>query len=315
MALSMRALVVALTLWPALAGASGAYNPFESTPERLGREARAARRAGELALAASLLAEAEVAAGDKQAAPLVYERGLLMRDRGEREASVEVLRRAAEMDPRSDARVDLAAVLADLGRWPESVVVLRVAFSERGATLRADTVLTDMRFAKLVGFAPYQALIQQVREEQTGWLGKLQLRLESIETSIRAFQSALDDLTAFITRLTGLLTSTAASVVIVILLSFLVASGLGHMRVLPRPWTVLVGVVAAGAIWRGATRLLSEGKSDGWEIIGPAAGIVVGPVALAASVRWLRAWLERRRAAKPSEVEVVPADEPERRVG
>ena len=176
------------------AGAKAANLRLLQTPlERVIEEAKAARLRAELDLADELLAQA-AALAEEDDARILWEQGLVQRERGDVEAAAVALRRSAALDPSNGARLDLCALLVVSGRWPEAVVELDRVFVERGASLRADDVLTDLRFARLLDFEPYKELIRRVREEQQGPIGKLQSRLEGIEASARKLQRTIDRL-------------------------------------------------------------------------------------------------------------------------
>ena len=108
---------------------------FKSHAQRLLEEAQDARGRGEYERAQELLGAAEHES-DRFLPAIAYERGLIARDLGHPEDALELLKRAADGDPESDARIEVAATLVEaplgivrprLGLGPP-VVALRVSF-------------------------------------------------------------------------------------------------------------------------------------------------------------------------------------------
>ncbi len=268
--------------------------PLRSPAEELVEQARAARERGEFRLAASLLDEADGEV-EPPAGRILHERGLLARDRGQLDAAVELLHQSAEADPESIARLDHAGTLVQLGRWPEAVVVLRRAFDERGYRLRVDDVVVDPRFVKLSGFEPYKALIARERVEQSGPLAKLSVTLERIDTTSQTSADVLERLAAVVSALWRLALSVGAPIVLLLLLGLLLSSGVRQLGLVEPPWTLVIGMTAAAALWHLGARIATKGATGGWLTIAVALGVVFLPWLLVLGARALVRW--RRSAA------------------
>jgi tetratricopeptide (TPR) repeat protein len=280
------------------AGFSGLWNPFRTPVERWAQQASEARQRGELDLAQSILDEAERGEGVGHA-PLVHERGLLARDRGRLADAAELLGRAADLDPTSEARVEQAAVLVPLGRWPEAVERLQRAFDERGASLRADDVLVDPRFAPLVGFAPFQDLIRRVRADQSGPLGRLLLKFQHIDDRVRANHSVLEVLGRWLEALGRLGAYAGTAVVALLALGLLLSFGVWQTGLVQPPWTLVTGMSIAALLWYlGARIMLGTGEGAGVTVI-TALLVIFVPWGLAIAGRSLWRRRERERSLDP----------------
>lgn len=270
----------------------GLWNPFKTPVEVLAQQADEARQRGELDLAHGLLARAERTAGADHAG-LLRVRGLIARDRGRLGDAADLLGRAAGLDPATDARVEQAAVLVPLGRWPESVEVLGRAFDERGAALRADDVLVDPRFAPLVGFAPFQDLVKRVRADQAGPLGRILLKFERIDDAVRGNREVLDVLGRWMQALGRLGAFGGTAVVALLGLGLLVTFGVAQTGLVRPPATLVIGMGTASVLWYLAARIASGAADAGFVTIAPAMGLVFVPWTVAAGGRWL--WRRRAR--------------------
>lgn len=162
--------------------------------ERLVALARVARQRADFPVCATLLEQAEEATPPADAM-IAHEQGLMLRDQNKLEESLVPLSRAADLDTTSEARVDQAGVLVQLGRWPEAVVVLNQAYDERSVGLPVQRLAVDPRFAKLSTLKPYNDLLNTMRSEQSGAIGRLLQRIENLQTSQRTTQAALQRLT------------------------------------------------------------------------------------------------------------------------
>jgi tetratricopeptide (TPR) repeat protein len=267
--------------------------PFKPRSEVLLEQARGARERSEFRLADSLLEEAEGQLGSPRAL-ILHERGLLARDRGQLDEAATLLGRAADRAPSSSARVDRAGVLVQLGRWPEAVTVLRAAFDERGTALRVDDVIADRRFVKLADFAPYKDLIEKVREEQSGPIGKLLLRLQRIEASARVAADILERVAAVMAFLYRLASALGAAIVALIFLGLLVTFGVHQLGLLKPPWTLFAGMTVASVLWHLGSRVATADASGGWPTIGIAMAIVCAPWIMYIIGRGLWRWRRAR---------------------
>jgi tetratricopeptide (TPR) repeat protein len=270
--------------------------PLRSPAEELVEQARTARERGEFRLAGSLLDEAEAEA-EPPADAIQHERGLLARDRGQLEAAVRLLHQSAEAEPESDARLDHAGTLVQLGRWPEAVVVLRRAFEERGYLLRVDDVVADPRFVKLAGFAPYQALIDRERIEQAGPLAKLVVTLERIDTTSHSSAVVLERFSGVVSAVWRVAMTAGAPVILLILTALLLTFGVAQLGLVKPPWTLVLGMAGAAGLWHTAARIASDGTANGWVTIGVATGAVFVPWLVLLSTRWLMRWRRTRVGA------------------
>ena len=191
---------------------------FKSHAQRLVEDAQEARRDGNYERAEELLGAAEREL-DKPLPAIAYERGLIARDHGKQDQALELLTRAADGDPESDARIDAASVLVELGRWPDAVAALRQAADERGSSFPVEALSNDARFAKLRSFQPYQELIDQARIEQAGPIGRMLLRLERLEESARSIRETFDELALAIRFVSRIFDAVSASLVAFVLLA------------------------------------------------------------------------------------------------
>ena len=110
--------LVVLLLGGAASGALAApFWSFGPDAEQELQEARLARQRLDFAGAVKLL-DAALRSDPHLEAPVLHERGLVARDRGDQEHALSMLARAADLDGGLPARVDQAGILVQLGRWP-----------------------------------------------------------------------------------------------------------------------------------------------------------------------------------------------------
>ncbi|MEK7705309.1 MAG: hypothetical protein AAB426_10145 [Myxococcota bacterium] len=289
-------LAVELVTAPAAAGSLSLW-PFRSAAEERLEQARDARERGQWALAAALLDETAAMAGAPRA-PLLRERGLLLRDEGQLDQALEPLRLAADLDADSDSRLDLAAVLVTLGRWPEAVVVLRRAFDERTTSLPIARVTSDSRFAPLGGFGPYDDLVGAMREEQAGPWGKLMLKLDALEASAREARIVVRQLMDVVGIVMRLASTFGANVLLFVLFGLIITFGVNQLGLTQPPWTVLIGMGVGAGAWHLGARVATGGARTGLATILPGLLVVATPYVVMALVRWL--WRRRRRLLAPA---------------
>lgn len=270
------------------------WRPFKVPVERWVRSIEDARTREEFDLAESVLAEAEHVEGSDVPA-LVRQRGLLLRDRGRHTEAVDLLGRAADLDPTCEARVEQAAALVPLGRWPEAVEVLGRAFEERGASLRADKVLVDPRFAPLVGFGPFAELLGRVRADQSGPLGRLLLKFERIEQAVRSGRSVLDALGSWMAAAGRIAEYAGFSVVLLAGMGLLAAFGVRELGLARAPWSIIVGMLLAAGLWYLGARIATENRTGGAVTIAGALAVVLVPWGAVRGLRFL--W---RRYVRPA---------------
>lgn len=249
--------------------------PFQSEDETALAELREARASGELNLATALLERLEELRGENDP-DLLLERGRLQVAKGELDEAAAILAEAANAAPQSPARGELAAVYVRLGRWPDAVNALRIAFDERGSSLPADRVASDPAFAELVGFAPFDDLLEKTREAQAGPMGRMMIRMERLENTARETMTALERITELITLVARVATSFFLPLTCFVLLGLLCTAGAAQLSPLGRPWTLFAGYGAAGAVWVSGTRSLTAGASNGLETVALGSGIVLG---------------------------------------
>jgi hypothetical protein len=260
--------------------------PPKSHGEVLLERGREARERGQHDLADALLADAELAG--VPGAKLIAERAHLARDRGQLPRAAELFDQAAALDPLSSARVDGAAVLVTLGRWPEAVDALALAFDERGAALRADEVLVDARFAGLVTFAPFTQLVQAARDQQAGPIGRLLRKLERVEGSLRSAHEVLAVVWRWMGVVSRFVDLVGTSVVVLLALGIFLSLGITQLGLLRPPWPLAVGMLGASALWHTGARIANADPWAGLPTIGIALGVVALPFALIRLVQWLR---------------------------
>jgi hypothetical protein len=289
------ALLSALPLPASAFELGGLWNPFKTPVAVLAQQADEARQRGELDLAQNLLSQAERAQGPAHPG-LLRVRGLIARDRGRLADAADLLGRAADLDTVSDSRVEQAAVLVPLGRWPESVEVLGRAFDERGASLRADDVLVDPRFAPLVGFAPFQELVKRVRADQAGPLGRILLKFERIDDAVRGNREVIEVLGRWMQALGRLGAFGGTAVIVLLGLGLLVTFGVAQTGLARPPLTLVLGMGTASVLWYLAARIATGAPDAGLVTITPALGVVFVPWAIAAGGRWV--WRRRARSRR-----------------
>ena len=260
--------------------------PFKSAEQRLVERAREARKRGDYQGAKDLLSEAERQAPD-ESFRVVYERAQLAQAKGNLENAAELLHAAAELEPDSPARVDRAAVLVELGRWPQAVEVLRRAFDERLSGLRAEDVVEDARFRPLARFEPFVELIEATRQEQAGPIGRLILKLEELESEARELRAVFVDIARGVQALSRLAGSLGFSTVVFILFALLASFGVAQLGVLHPPWTLLTGMTLTAVFWSVMAQTLTLGASDGRTTIVTAGAWVGGAWIGLHGGRWL----------------------------
>ncbi len=282
-----------MTLWRALALCSALLAPntahaidlwpFKSEDETLLEELREARENGELNLASALLDRLGELRSERDP-ELVLERARLLLAKGELDEAAALFLESANLSPRSSAREELAAVYVRLGRWPDAVNALRIAFDDRGSSLPADTVARDPAFAELVGFDPFDELLEKTREAQAGPMGRMMIRMERLESTARETMTALERITELITWIARVATSFFLPLTCFVLLGLLCTAGASQLSPLGRPWTLFAGYAAAGAIWVSGSRSLTAGASSGLETVALGSGVVLGAWAVLALV-------------------------------
>ncbi len=282
------------SLWSRPGLAAWEWFDLPGAGERLVTQAEAARERGDLHLAGALLDEAEREVVPPRA-HILMERGLLAEARGELDAAATLLGRAADADGTLPARVLQAGVLVGAGKWPEAVVTLRRAFSERGSALRVDEIVANPRFSGLATFEPYTQLLTEMREEQAGPLARVLLRLERVEASVLAAESVLSRLALVLTFLWRLGGMTGAAVVVLLTVGMVFAAGVAQLGVLMPPKPLWVGMTLASVLWLVAAYVGTAGQALGVRVVGAAWEVVLVPYLLAEGAR---RWRARRHAAQ-----------------
>ncbi len=279
---------------PSAAGAEVPFWPLPSRADGLVAEAVAARERAEYRLATALLDEAEAEVQPPRGR-ILHERGLLAQARGQLEEAVGFFARAAEIDITSSSRIEQAGVLVQLGRWPEAVAVLRRAFEERGNSLRVDAVAGDARFVRLAAFEPYRTLIDYERLQQASAFARLTVTLERIDRTTRATREVAERTAAVLTFFWRFGAAVAAPVVLLVLLGLLCTFGVSQLRLLDPPWTLVVGMLVAAALWHVGARVVRDDPWGDAPTIGWALAVVFVPWVVALAARWV--WRRRRRLA------------------
>jgi hypothetical protein len=275
-------------------GQSANLRPFQSSTEKLLIDIRKARIEGHFDRARQLLAHLETTSTQPLAAT-IYEKGLLLRDERKTETAITFLRRAADLAPSSNARLDLAAFLVKLDRWPEAVVVLKICFDERSASLPVRAVLTDARFAKLITFEPYQDLLDNVGHEQSGLLGKLKQRLENIEATARNLEHIVARLSQVVEAIAMLAIHPLTAVMVLMLITFVFATGIQQMQLLQSPWTLIAALIVSSLGWTISARILTAGQDIGKTTIFYVTLAILVPIALGHILKAYKSW----RAKQP----------------
>lgn len=269
--------------------------PFDGDDDRVLKQLQDARARGELDLASALLQELEALRSSTDV-DVGLETARLATERGALEEAMRVYHAVADLEPHSPAREELAAVQAQLGRWPEAVVSLERAFEERSAELPAERVRADPRFAELVGFDPFDQLVDRVREAQAGPMGRMLIRLERLETTARETMTALERLSDILTLTARVATSFFLPLVAFVLLGLLGSAGASQLGSIGRPWTLLTGFAIASAVWISGARSLTGGSVSGWETVLLGSAIVLGAWCALALLAWgLRQLRDRYR--------------------
>ncbi len=257
-------------------------------------DAQEARRDGHYERAEELLAAAEREL-DKPLPAIAYEKGLIARDHGRQDEALQLLTQAADGDPQSDARIDVASVLVELGRWPDAVAALRQAADERGSSFPVEALSNDARFAKLRSFQPYQELIDQARIEQAGPIGRMLLRLERLEESARSIRATFDELSLAIRFVSRIFDAVSASLVAFVLLGLLITFGVKQLGLLHAPWTLVLGMLVTSLLWSWGARVATLGESRGASTIAAGLGVVFIPwLAVAVGRFVVQRFIERR---------------------
>lgn len=262
------------------------FGAFRPPVERWVERIDDARQHGQSSAASQLLEQAEKAVGTDQP-QLLRLRGMLLLEGGQLAEAAEMFRRSADLDGSSDARVTQAAALVALGRWPESVEVLKRAFDERGGGLRSDSIASDERFVKLTSFEPYQKLMRSMREQEAGPFGRLLLRFEEIEASVSAAWEVL----AVVGRILGVLGQlcdiVGSGVIFIVLFGIVFSMGINQLGLLRPPWMLVLGLVPSSLLWMAGVRIATGGRGYGLADVAGAYGVILGPWLLVIGVRWL----------------------------
>ena len=296
-----------LALCAAPAAQAKSFWPFGPDAEHQLQEARLARQRLDFGAASRALDEVLRYDPHLEAAVL-HERGLIARDRGDNEHALLLLARAADLDGALPARVDQAGVLVQVGRWPEAVMVLRQAVEERGPSLPVEQLTGDRRFVRLGTLKPYQELMQQAKLEQVGPLGRVLVRLERLQGSVNAAEHGWQRLGAWFALVKGLAASSLTAVLLLLGVALGLTFGVAQLGVVRPPYTVLVGVLGANAIWAAVARQLSEGEHWGGDTILRGSGtlLVVYAGARLSRMLYLRYRMARVGSADPFLAEHLP---------
>ncbi|MBI5508554.1 MAG: hypothetical protein HY903_07360 [Deltaproteobacteria bacterium] len=260
-------------------------------------QAAAARERSELSLAAALLDEAE-RASEVPRARVQRERAFLELARGRLEDAARLFGAAADLQPELGVRRDQAAVLVQLGRWPDAIAALRRAFAEQGSALRVEEIRADPRFAGLAGFEPFEKLVDEISAEQAGPLGRFLLRLERIEAAAEATADVAKRLAAVMVVVWRLVGASGAAVLALVLMGLVLAGGFNQLGILAPPGPLFLGMSAASVLWHLGVRIGSGGVATGLSTITWALAVVFGPYLLLylAATLW-RFVRQRRRVA------------------
>lgn len=289
---------LALMAGDAHAGLTGGGD--ETRARQLVDQARGERARGQHALAAEFLTRAE----KLSAAPrglVLHERGLLERDLGNLEGARSLLAQAADEDPSSPARVDLAAVLVQQGRKAEAVNTLRQALEERGAELDVELLAQDARFKDLATDRLFERLLEYTRIERAGPLGRLQIRVEGVAGAARRARDILEGYARVAAMIGRGLDAIGGAVVALLLLALALSLGVNQMGLLRPPWPLLFGMVTASILWLVAAGVAAETWRAGLRTVGVGWLALAVPWALGWSLRFAlrRTVVARHRAADP----------------
>ena len=271
---------------------------FKSHAQKLLEEAQDARARGEHARASELLTAAEQEI-DRPLPRIAYERGLIAKELGHLDVALDELTRAADGDPESDARIDAAGILVELGRFPDAVAALRQSADERGSSFPLEVLTNDARFAKIRSFQPFIDLVNQVRDEQAGPLGRILLRLERIEESARTVRDTFDELALAASYVSRVLGAVSASLLIFVFLALLMTFGVRQLGLLEAPWTLVLGTLVASIIWSWGASVATLGESHGLQTIFAGVAIVFTPWLAVTGVRYGVRRLEEKRRGDP----------------
>ena len=278
-------IVIALCAWATHASAVPDPWFFESGGDRLLHDARLARTRLDFSAASGMLDAAS--AQDPGLVPAVtHERGLLARDRGDLDHALALLGHAADLDFALPARLDAAGVLVQLGRWPEAISVLREAFDERGPSLAADSVAGDPRFVKLAALKPYQELIQTVRQEQAGPVGRVVMRLERLQASVANIERGLARLGTRLGLVHEIVQLPWLGVLVLLTLGMVVTFGLHQLGPFAPPWSVGCGMGLACGLWLWLARVLELGIATARQTIFTAVMLMLAAWTLGFLTRW-----------------------------
>lgn len=273
---------VAVSLWP-----------FSDPVGDLIERARRARVEGELNLAASILSEVSDVGEAKVDYRLEVARLLVAQGRLEEGASA--FRAIAKSDPGSPAREELAAVLVELGRWPEAIGELERAFEERSGTLSGKGVADDPRFAPLAALEPFGELIDRVRESQAGPLGRMVLRLERVEESVQETVATLERLSEFARRVSAILTSTVVPLFAFVFLGICCTFACAQWSSLPRGPRVVAGQILATVVWLSGAQSFTGDFRSGVYSASVGTAFVFSVALVLAALTWGLGKLRRRR--------------------
>jgi len=263
-------------------------------------EARDARLRGEFTVADALLGQAQQE-GAAPMALILYERGLLAHDQGDNEDALDLLAQSANLAPQNDARVEQAAILVELGRWPEAVTILQTAFDARGADLKAEGIATDPRFAQLHTFDPFQRMIRELREAQSGPMGKLLLRLDEVESATDRAIEHLGKVVTVLEILWELFSLRWFAVAVLLSLGTLMGATLRQMSIANPPWSFILGMSGALGAWHVLARIVTLGSNGGEGVIVRAALTAFIPTSVAVVFRMWRRRVRRRRQSAADE--------------
>lgn len=282
---------------------------LQTSAEQLYEQATIARQTGEFEVAASLLAEVEMGLGHLDGR-LMWERALISRDRSQDEQAIHELNVAVELGASPGASIELAAILTNLGRWPEAVETLRGRVDD---DLDPEDLLREARLAPLTSFDPFKALLADLRHSRLGPVGILRARLASIEDSAHNIETSIARVSAIVEGVAMLLESRWTGVFIFVFMLFTVAAGINQMQLLSRPWTLFVAFVLCAVVWRAAVTVVSAGARDGSDTLRWGAALALGPPLLGMLWRSSRQLWFRWRSTPPQPPKIEELkEEPQR---
>ncbi|MBN1960671.1 MAG: hypothetical protein JW841_06970 [Deltaproteobacteria bacterium] len=268
-------------------------HPFKKPLSSWVKQIDEARQSGDLDTA-ELIADAAEKTLGTGIAPLVRQRGLIARDRGQLPEAANFFELAAKLDPSSDARLEQVAALIPIGRWPEAVEVLARAFDERSISLRVDDVIVDQRIAPLVGFEPFQALIHSVRNDQSGPFGRTLQKLERIDVAVSSNKNILNIISSWIYAISRIVDYPGTAVFALWILGLLFSIGLAQTQMIPPPWSLISGMLLASGIWYFTARIATNQPYAGLMTISVALGVIFAPWGIALALRSILHRKDRR---------------------